>query len=50
MKKQGIDIDNYSKTLHIDGATVHMHQAPRNTMTLSQLEELRAAKMKKKEG
>ena len=48
MRKQGIDVDNYSKTVHIDGATIHMQTAPKNTMTLKQLEAVKAAKMEKK--
>lgn len=47
MRKQGIDIDNYSKTVHIEGDTIHMQAPPSNTITLKQLEAIKAAKMKK---
>ena len=46
MRQQGMDIDSYSKTLHIEGATVHIQKPMRNTVTLKDLEAMKASKKK----
>lgn len=46
LKEQG-RTENYSKTIHKDGNTIHIQQPPQNTVSRAQLEVLRLEMQKK---
>lgn len=42
------ETENFSKTMHVDGATVHMQHPPKNTITRDKIEAVRIDMQKQK--